>query len=206
MSKVGAIRIPTSNSGDGSSQSKLCSSGDESSPSERPSVHDGFGEGSKCDAAGGRESEGRYTTADMEAVCGASGNDGDSTLDESVHLRRGRESERELHVDIWSGSIPSRLSSIGEELAQSQANLTKKKDSLCTYIMRSSKSRLKLVRSDELHSILSVLHLEIAIATARNRPDLIDNLLIRRKEFIHLFQEISNLDIEDYQLRFDSKS
>ena len=191
MSKVGAIRIPTSNSGDGSSQSKLCSSGDESSPSERPSVHDGFGEGSKCDAAGGRESEGRYTTADM---------------DESVHLRRGRESERELHVDIWSGSIPSRLSSIGEELAQSQANLTKKKDSLCTYIMRSSKSRLKLVRSDELHSILSVLHLEIAIATARNRPDLIDNLLIRRKEFIHLFQEISNLDIEDYQLRFDSKS
>lgn len=109
-------------------------------------------------------------------------------------------------MDIWSGSIPSRLSSISEQLAQNQASLTKKKESLCTYIMRSSKSRLKLARAEELKYILDVLHIEIAIATVRNRPDLIENLLSRRIEFIDLFQAISKLEAEDYQLRFDLKS
>lgn len=206
MSRIGAIRIPTSDTGNGSTQSELRQSGDESSPSERPSVHDGTGESSECDPTGRREPTGGHPSSNLAPLRGTSGDHGNPTLDEGVHLRSGREPEGELHVDIWSGSIPSRLSSISEQLAQNQASLTKKKESLCTYIMRSSKSRLKLARAEELKYILDVLHIEIAIATVRNRPDLIENLLSRRIEFIDLFQAISKLEAEDYQLRFDLKS
>lgn len=109
-------------------------------------------------------------------------------------------------MDIWSSSIPSRLSSIESELKQQHELLLKKKDSLCTYIMRSAKSRLKLARAEEIQSVLDVLHLEIAIATARNRPDLIENLLARRAEILSVSNAIIALEQEEYQLRFDSKS
>jgi len=109
-------------------------------------------------------------------------------------------------VDIWSSSIPSRLSSIEAELSQQKDLLSKKKDSLCTYIMRSAKSRLKLARAEEIQSVLDVLHLEVAIATARNRPDLIENLLARREEILAVANQIVSLEQEEYQLRFDPKS
>jgi hypothetical protein len=72
--------------------------------------------------------------------------------------------------------------------------------------MRSAKSRLKLARAEEIQSVLDVLHLEIAIATARNRPDLIENLLARRAEILSVSNAIIALEQEEYQLRFDSKS
>ena len=206
MSKISAIRIPESDSRDGSPQPALCQDRDEGSESQRPSIHDGVGEGGKCNPAGGREPTGRHSTPSMETVCGASGNHGNSDVDESLHLRSGREPTGKFHVDIWSSSIPSRLSSIEAELSQQKDLLFKKKDSLCTYIMRSAKSRLKLARSEEIQSVLDVLHLEVAIATARNRPDLIENLLARRAEILSLANHIILLEQEEYQLRFDLKS
>jgi len=72
--------------------------------------------------------------------------------------------------------------------------------------MRSAKSRLKLARAEEIQSVLDVLHLEVAIATARNRPDLIENLLARREEILAVANQIVSLEQEEYQLRFDPKS
>jgi hypothetical protein len=206
MPTVGAVRIQESDTGDGSSQLAFRQDRDESSESERPSVHVGVGESSECDSASGREPEGGNPPSDLETVCGAEGNDGNSDVDESLRLRSGRESTGELHVDLWSSSISSRLSGIADELAEARQGLQQRQESLCTYIMRSAKSRLKLARSESRSSVLNVIHLEIGIATARNRPDLIENLLERRNEIISLFNEIDRLEQEDYQLRFDSKS
>ena len=112
----------------------------------------------------------------------------------------------EFDVDLWSSCIARgiwrvKCASLPEAppLAQAKMDLESEVGRLSNYIMKSTRQRVKWVKSQELENIRQALAGELCFSGS-NRPDLVQNLLGRLRIIEDLTQKIQSLEQEDYEL------
>ena len=86
-------------------------------------------------------------------------------------------------------------------LAQAKMDLDSEFDRLSSYIIKSARHRVKLVKSREIPNVRKAIVGELAFSGSA-RPDLVENLLDRLDRISQLTNQIELLEQKDYELRF----
>ena len=73
---------------------------------------------------------------------------------------------------------------------------------LCSYLMKSARRRVKLVKTAEIEEIKKAISAEMAMSSAHMRLDLVENLLKRLQRIEVLCDQIHLEEQKDYQKRF----
>ena len=84
-------------------------------------------------------------------------------------------------------------------LQKVKATLKQERDKLTSYMMKSARHRVKLIKNGDY---TEGIRAEIAISTAYGRFDLVENLLGRLERLVELEKEAGRLEALDYQERF----
>lgn len=85
------------------------------------------------------------------------------------------------------------------ELQKKKTALKHEKDTLISYVMKSARHRVKLIKQGVY---MEGIRAEIAVSTAYGRFDLVENLLLRLKKLEVLEEEVERLEALDYEERF----
>ena len=86
-------------------------------------------------------------------------------------------------------------------LADTKAEFAKEIDRLTSYMWKSTKHRIKMIRTGEIPNIRCAIAGEMAFS-AGSRPDLVENLFNRLDRIDRLQKEILFLEQSDYESRF----
>ena len=108
------------------------------------------------------------------------------------------------HVDLRCGCIVGGIRGISSTeliLADTKAEFAKEIERLTSYMWKSTKHRIKLIRTGEIPNIRCAVAGEMAFS-AGGRPDLVENLFERLGKIESLKSEIEALEQVDYEHRF----
>jgi hypothetical protein len=89
-----------------------------------------------------------------------------------------------------------------ENLLVVRQELKRELDRLASYVIKSARNRVKMIRTDDATSIEVAIQSEIAISAARGRLDLVQNLCSRMEKIHQLWLQLAKEEVVDYQARF----